>query len=180
MRRATTVCRLDDTVTSFVPAPLLRRPRSRRFAGRRVWHDGCEIVAHGMAPCERVRCGRQGADVAVMTRRIVVCVSLSQEHDADEIVIALTAETVRAAEDMAALRTSPPAIVRIHEEPGRLRLTATCTIGRMIDADSAHRELAKRFRSRLRTLGVDTRRIVIEYGLAWQEPASSNSTGTAV
>lgn len=114
-----------------------------------------------------------------MTRRIVLRVSLSQEHDADEIDMALTAETVRAAEEMAALRTSPPPAVRVHEDRNRLRFTVTCTIGRMIDADHAHRELAKRLRSRLRALGLDTRRIVIEYGLAWQEPATSATPGQA-
>jgi hypothetical protein len=115
-----------------------------------------------------------------MTRRIVLRVSLSPDADADEIEAALNAETARAAEELLALRTSPPPAIRVHEDRDRLRFTVTCTIGRMIDADPAHRELAKRLRSRLRALGLDARDIVIEYGLAWQEPARSAATGEAV
>jgi hypothetical protein len=115
-----------------------------------------------------------------MTRRIVLRVSLSLDTDADEIETALNAETVRAAEELLALRTSPPPAIRVHEDQERLRFTVTCTIGRMIDAEHAHRELAKRLRSRLRALGLDARRIVIEYGLAWQEPPRSATTGEAV
>ncbi len=115
-----------------------------------------------------------------MTRRIVLRVSLHAEDDADEIELALVAETCRAAEEMVALRTSPPPGVRLHEDKDRLRFTVTCTIGRMIDADHAHRELAKRLRSRLRAIGVDPRRIVIECGLAWQESATSGATGDAI
>ena len=115
-----------------------------------------------------------------MTRRIVLRVSLSPDMDADEIEKALTAETARAAEEMVTLRTSPPPAIRLHEDRNQLRFTVTCTIGRMIDAEHAHRELAKRLRSRLRALGLDTRRIVIEYGLAWQEPARSAAPGKAL
>jgi hypothetical protein len=79
-----------------------------------------------------------------------------------------------------ALRTSPPPTIRCHEDQDRLRFTVTCTIGRMIDAEQAHRELAKRLRSRLRALGLDPRSIMIEYGLAWHEPARSAATGDAV
>jgi len=115
-----------------------------------------------------------------MTRRIVLRVSLSPDMDADEIEKALTAETARAAEEMVTLRTSPPPAIRLHEDRNQLRFTVTCTIGRMIDAEHAHRELAKRLRSRLRALGLDTRRIMIECGLAWQEPAPSAATRKAL
>jgi hypothetical protein len=115
-----------------------------------------------------------------MTRRIVLRVSVSPDRDADEIEAALSAETLRAAEELRALRTLPPPTIRFDEEEEGVRFTVTCTIGRMIDAEQAHRELAKRLRSRLRALGLDPRRIAIEYGLAWQEPARSSSTGDAV
>jgi hypothetical protein len=115
-----------------------------------------------------------------MTRRIVVRISLSGEDDAEEIERALVAETCRAVDEIASLRALPPPGVRIHEDPDRLRFTVTCTIGRMIDADHAHRELAKRLRARLRAMGADTRRIVIECGLAWQEPATPAASGEAI
>jgi hypothetical protein len=115
-----------------------------------------------------------------MTRRIVLRVSLSTEDDADEIERTLAAETRRAVDDMAVLRAAPPPVVRTHDDRDRLRFTVTCTIGRMIDADHAHRELAKRLRARLRALGVDTRRVVIECGLAWQEPATRAAAGESV
>ena len=115
-----------------------------------------------------------------MTRRVVLRVSLSAEDDPEGIERALAAETGRAVDEMAALRTSPPPGIRMHEDKDRLRFTVTCTIGRMIDADHAHRELAKRLRSCLRAVGVDTRRIVIECGLAWQEPATPTATGEAI
>lgn len=114
-----------------------------------------------------------------MTRRIVLRVSLHAEDDEDEIGLALVAETRRAADEMAVLRTSPPPTVHLNEGKDRLRFTVSCTIGRMIDADHAHRELGKRLRARLRAIGVDTRRIVIECGLAWQEPSTSAAAGEA-
>lgn len=114
-----------------------------------------------------------------MTRRIVLHVSLTTEDDADKVEQALVAETRRATDEMPALRASPPPDVRLHAEKDRLRCTVTCTIGRMIDADHAHRELGKRLRARLRAIGVDTRRIVIECGLAWQEPSTSAAAGEA-
>lgn len=115
-----------------------------------------------------------------MTRRIVLRVSLSGADDAEEIERALAAETARAVDDIATLRASPPPSVHIHEDTERLRFTVTCTIGRMIDADHAHRELTKRLRARLRAIGVDTRRLVIECGLAWQEPAMRAAGGEII
>jgi hypothetical protein len=115
-----------------------------------------------------------------MTRRIVLRISLSTEDDAGEIERALAAETGRAVDEIGVLRTAPPPGIRVLEDKDRLRFTVTCTIGRMIDADHAHRELSKRLRARLRAIGIDTRRIVIECGLAWQEPATPGATGEAI
>ena len=112
-----------------------------------------------------------------MTRRLVLRVVLDVEGDADEIELALEAEIGRATDEMTELRTLPPPAVRFHDDKHRLRFTVTCTIGRMIDADRAHRELTKRLRARLRGIGVDTHRIAIECGLAWQEPATSGTLG---
>lgn len=124
---------------------------------------------------ERRRYADVPCDVVGMTRRIVLRVSLNPEDDAHDIEQVLVAETGRAADEMEVLRASPPPSVRVHDDTERLRFTVSCTIGRMIDADQAHRELGKRLRARLRAIGVDTRRIVIECGLAWHEPAMSTT-----
>ena len=115
-----------------------------------------------------------------MTRRIVLRISLDADDDGEDIGTALVAETHRAVGEVEALRTSPPPTVQLQEGRDRLRFTVTCTIGRMIDADHAHRELGKRLRARLRAIGIDTRRIVIECGLAWQEPSTSATGETSL
>jgi hypothetical protein len=116
-----------------------------------------------------------------MTRRIVLRLSVSALEEPDEVHALLREEADRAVLEVPGLLASPPPDVRIDTESvERLCATVACTLGGLMHADSAQRELARRLRARLRTAHVDARRGAFSWGLAWRQPVSETRMDTDV
>jgi hypothetical protein len=112
-----------------------------------------------------------------MTRRIVLRLSVSALEEPDELYALLQDEADRAVLEVPGLLAAPPPDVRVDSEsPDTLCATVTCTLGGLIHADGAQRELARRLRARLRAAQVDARRGALSWGLAWRQPISEIRT----
>jgi hypothetical protein len=108
----------------------------------------------------------------MMTRRIVLRLSVNPLEEADELQALLQDEVERAVFDVRGLLAVPAPDVRVVAERDRLCATITCTLEGLMHAEAAQRELGRRLRARLRAAHVDARRGTLTWGLAWRQPSS--------